>query len=250
VSTYDEAVGLFNEGRLTAAIDALGAALRVHPEDRRSRTFLFELLCFQGDHDRATACLDALCALDSTMVEAGSGYRSALMAQRARRTAWDSDTPPAGGTLPVEGLLNGTRFHAISDADPRIGSKLETIIGGRYCLLPLVHLRKVQAEPPERLRDLFWIHASVWTGPELGDERLDVLLPAMAVGTEGSENEGVRLGRGTEWAVDRRGWDVCLGPKYLRCDDQEVPLLEVRSLEFESWSSVPSIDSRAEPGRA
>jgi type VI secretion system protein ImpE len=47
------AAELYREGRLDEAIEALGQALRDSPEDTRRRTFLFELLCFAGNYDRA-----------------------------------------------------------------------------------------------------------------------------------------------------------------------------------------------------
>src|SRR6266481_6109993 len=42
---------LYREGKLTAAIQALGAELRDNPTDAQRRTFLFELLCFAGEYD-------------------------------------------------------------------------------------------------------------------------------------------------------------------------------------------------------
>ena len=43
----------FNAGRVTDAIAALSAWLRDNPGDVPQRTFLFELLCFAGQYDRA-----------------------------------------------------------------------------------------------------------------------------------------------------------------------------------------------------
>lgn len=44
---------LYEAGQLEEAIAALGADLRGDPTDLRRRTFLFELLCFAGEYDRA-----------------------------------------------------------------------------------------------------------------------------------------------------------------------------------------------------
>lgn len=51
---------LFQAGRLADAIQALGAELRENPTDPRRRTFLFELLCFAGEYERAEKHLDVL----------------------------------------------------------------------------------------------------------------------------------------------------------------------------------------------
>ena len=51
---------LLKEGRLGEAIEATGAQLRDDPSNARLRTFLFELLCFAGDYDRAEKHLKIL----------------------------------------------------------------------------------------------------------------------------------------------------------------------------------------------
>ncbi|MDQ2667033.1 MAG: tetratricopeptide repeat protein, partial [Gemmatimonadota bacterium] len=44
---------LFKAGRLDDAIEALGVEVRDNPTDAQRRAFLFELLCFAGNYDRA-----------------------------------------------------------------------------------------------------------------------------------------------------------------------------------------------------
>jgi type VI secretion system protein ImpE len=51
---------LYREGRLREAIKALGDELRKNPLDARRRTFLFELLLFAGEYDRAEKALEVL----------------------------------------------------------------------------------------------------------------------------------------------------------------------------------------------
>ena len=47
------ATELFQQGKLRQAIEALGGEVRNAPLDAKRRTFLFELLCFSGEYDRA-----------------------------------------------------------------------------------------------------------------------------------------------------------------------------------------------------
>ena len=47
------ATELYKAGKLSEAIQAIGAEVRENPTDVRRRTFLFELLCFAGEFDRA-----------------------------------------------------------------------------------------------------------------------------------------------------------------------------------------------------
>ena len=71
---------LFDAGKLNAAIEALGSELRDNPTDTQRRTFLFELLCFAGNHDRAEKQLDILASGGPDAGMGGLLYRSALHA--------------------------------------------------------------------------------------------------------------------------------------------------------------------------
>ena len=51
---------LFKAGKLAEAISALNENLRKNPSDNKSRTFLFELLCFAGEYERVDKQLDLL----------------------------------------------------------------------------------------------------------------------------------------------------------------------------------------------
>jgi len=44
-------------------------------------------------------------------------------------------------------MLNGKSFLALSDADPRIGARLELFAAGNYLLLPLEHISSIQIQP-------------------------------------------------------------------------------------------------------
>src|SRR5262245_54915497 len=56
--TVMHAKELLDAGHLTAAIEQLTQEVRAHPTDVRQRIFLFELLCFTGDYQRAARPLD------------------------------------------------------------------------------------------------------------------------------------------------------------------------------------------------
>src|SRR5215475_6643046 len=99
---------LFQAGKLTEAIRALGAAVRDNPTDTRRRTFLFELLCFAGEFDRAAKHLGVL-AGESADTEVGALlYRSALTAERQRESIFQKKEYPASAVAPPpSGTLNG-----------------------------------------------------------------------------------------------------------------------------------------------
>jgi len=224
----------YEAGRLDEAIEVLGAELRNDPTDVRRRTFLFELLCFAGQLDRAGKHLEIV-ADSSKEAEMGAWlYRSALHAAQTRDEMFVSGAFPQGedGPAPVSGTLNGRSFESFQDADPRLGARLEMFAGGEYTWIPLQHLASVRIEAPKRLRDLLWTPATVQTGP--GFEKLElgeVLLPVLAPLTFRDPDGPVRLGRVTEW-VDENGLEVPIGQKVFLVDGEEIPLLEIRELEI------------------
>jgi len=223
---------LFRDGRLAEAIDVLGAELRSNPTDARRRTFLFELLCFSGQFDRAEKQLDVLAAAGREAAMGTLLYRSALHAERTRQQMFRTGSLPSGNPPPVAGTLNGTSFASLRDADPRIGARLEVYAAGEYVWIPFAHIDTIRLSPPKRLRDLLWSPAVVRTGPEFtGMELGEVLVPALSPGAAEHADDAVRLGRVTEWVQLADGAAAPVGQKLLLVDDGEFPLLEVRELD-------------------
>ena len=223
---------LYTAGRLNEAIERLGVELRDRPTDARQRTFLFELLTFAGQYDRAEKQLDVL-ARQGTDAEAGTlVYRSALGAERLREQMFDAgQLPVTDAPHPVSGTLNGRPFQSIEDADPRVGPRLEVIAGGRYMWIPLAYLASVSIEAPKRLRDIRWLPARITTGPSIRDQDLgEIMLPALSPGAWRHSDDEIRLGRAADWSELPDGDFAPLGHKLLRIDEELVPLLEVREL--------------------
>ncbi len=223
---------LYREGRLTEAISALNEVLRQDPTDVRSRTFLFELLCFSGSYERARRQLDAISAADPELNMSAAWYQEALMAEEKRQEMFHKGELPESGSSPspVSGTLNGKPFSDLRDADPRIGSRIEIIVGGRYTWMPLEHLASLTMEPPKRLRDLYWAPVKIETTQALDGYAGEALLPAMTPMAWQHPNEEVRLGRWTDWTELESGEEVPVGLKLLLLDDEEFPLLEIREL--------------------
>lgn len=224
----------FQAGKLNEAIEALGVEVRDNPTDVRRRTFLFELLCFKGDYDRAEKHLNLLADATPDARIGAMLYFSALHAERLRQDLFNKKdypvTPTSDGTRP--GTLNGKPFEVLEDADPRIGPRLELFAAGAYLWIPFEHIESIEIEAPKRLRDLLWAPALVRTGPKFKDKELgEVLLPVLAPFSGRSSKDDVRLGRATEW-MEADGMSVPLGQRMISVDDEEVPLLEIRKIEF------------------
>src|SRR5947209_6627948 len=170
----------FRAGKLKEAIQALGAEVRDHPADTRRRTFLFELLCFAGEFDRAAKQISVLSQANADAAVGALLYRSALAAERKRADLFERKDYPSQPAKPVGGTLNGKPFQSLEDADPRIGARLEVFLAGEYVWLPFEHIGSIRIGPPKLLRDLMWATAHVVTGPSFkGQDFGDVLLPVL-----------------------------------------------------------------------
>jgi type VI secretion system protein ImpE len=224
---------------LIDAIKALSAELRDNPTNVRGRTFLFELLCFAGEWERADKQLEVLAQAGPESEMGVLLYRSALFAERQRQDVFERAEFPAQQSEAEDsqdrgGTVNGKAFSYFSDADPRNGDKLEVFAAGNYLLLPLEHVSSIEIPPPKKLRDLIWTPAAVRTtaafkGTELGE----VLLPVLAPFSWRHPDEAVRLGRMTVWEKPEGSeYQIPFGQKMWLVDDEEIPFLELRALEF------------------
>lgn len=221
------ATDLFSAGRLRRAIDAQVAKVEADPTDNSARLFLFELLAFAGDLDRARRQLDRLRADHRAVAQ----FRCALDAEDRRRAVFAGTSAPgclgaapehlllrlealphlargehaeaqrrldkANGAAPATGTLNGTPFAGLCDADERFGTALEVFApGGAYSWVALEQVARVALSPPQRPRDVLWRAArlSLVDGSEV-----EVLLPGLYPGTHEHPDDEVRLGRATEW---------------------------------------------------
>jgi len=223
---------LLQAGKLDEAIDTLAAELRDNPTDTQRRTFLFELLCFAGKYDRAEKQLGVVGA-GSREAEMGALlYQSALHAERLRQQMFETRSFPSSATPhAVSGTLNGKSFDSLTDADPRIGARLELFAAGQYTWIPFEHIESIRMLPPKRLRDLLWAPALVRTAESFrGMELGEVLIPAIAPLTWRHADGAVRLGRVTQWEAVGDDVEAPIGQKLLLVDDEELPILELREL--------------------
>jgi type VI secretion system protein ImpE len=226
-------------------VQALGVEVRDNPTDVRRRTFLFELLCFQGEFDRAEKHLHVLAGANPEAQMGAVLYFSALHAERIRHDLFakkEYPSEPASGN-PRGGVIDGKPFETFEDADPRVGPRLELFAAGAYLWIPFEHIEAIEIQQPRRVRDLLWVPALVRTGPSFkGTELGEVLLPVLAPFSYKHPDDNVRLGRATEWQeVD--GVQVPVGQRMFSVDEDDVSLLETRKIDF---TASPEADLDAE----
>ena len=266
---------LYERGELKAAIDQLISEVKAHPTDTPSRTFLFGLLCFAGELDRAGKQLDVI-ATQSVQAEAGvMAYRNCLQAERDRRALWASglqphflEEPPAyvdflldgiaqfragnyeaarvlldtaeDGRPAISGRCDGTEFYDLRDADDFVGSVLEVAIKDQYTWIPFEQLRSLEIAKPTQLRDLIYPQARI---ESLNGSMGEVFLLALYAGSSENTNDQVRLGRLTEWQPLREDLGRGFGMRLLMLGDEDKSILDVTTLEFDVAETDIETDS-------
>jgi type VI secretion system protein ImpE len=252
---------LYKGGRLQDALEAQVQEVKDQPTDPAKRLFLFELLCFAGDLDRARRQIDVIEYGETELDLAVMAYRKLLDAEQARRDLFAQGVAPgffgdpsehlqlrleavnrlrenrpeeaaatlsrANDAVPAfQGQWNGQPFQSLRDADDLFAGVLEVMAHGRYFWVGLEQIRLLLMKPPRFPRDLLFIPAHL----ELGDEEGDVFLPSLYPGTHESSDDQVKLGRMTDWRELDGGMTLGVGlHTYLR-DDDAISLLEWREL--------------------
>ncbi len=255
---------LFEAGKLQAAIDAQIQKVRVNPTDQGARFFLFELMLFAGEIDRARKQIDVLRYEEPKFQAAVEMYKFALDAEHMRRKVLGGEAEPksltvapdhvfqrlealkryaAGETTLGDGLLakaneaqpnvkasvNGQPVENLRDADDLFGTVLEVFgPGGLYCWVPLEQIESLTMNPPRFPRDVLLIPANLAlkNGPSG-----DVLLPAIYPGSGSNADDALRLGRATDWVGDEgRPLRGIGGRLFLTGVDGTSPLLTWREV--------------------
>ena len=261
---------LFDAGHLPEAVASLTAEVRQRPADSALRMFLFELLAFQGELDRAAKQLDVVGTQGVEEDLAVQQYKNVLLAEVARRKVFagkaepklGQPTPgyaahylaglaalaagnPAAGALAfaageqerplLSGSLNGEPFDDFRDADDRSGPFLELFLADEYHWIPWEMIKSATIEDPTNLRNLIYIPISflLHAGP-----RLAGFTPALYPGSH-LRTDAEKLGRQTTWD-EAQGFAVGFGQRVFFAGDRQPAACEIRELEF---SDVESKDT-------
>lgn len=266
MSPADDAAALIKAGDPGAALKALQDAVRGNPENGRLRVFLFQLLCVEGQWNRALNQLEVCAEMDDGALGMREMYRGAVSCEALRSEVFSGKRAPmlfgepepwlamliesllqsgrgdsaASASLreraleeapASRGILDGKAFDWIADADSRLGPVLEAVINGRYYWIPFNRISRMQIEAPEDLRDVVWAVANIQFSN--GGE-MPALIPTRYPGSESSEDGLTRLARSTSWIEIGTDAFAGLGQRLLATDSGDFPLLECRELEVTS----------------
>lgn len=253
-------------GDAAAALKLLTDQVRGQPQNVKLRTFLFQLLCVLGQWERALNQLKVAGELDAATLPMVQTYREAIACEALRQQVFAGQKlpmlfgePEAWVALLIEALLregrgeadaartlraqaleqapavagqaDGTPFAWLADADGRLGPVLEAIINGRYYWLPLSRLARFDIEAPADLRDAVWMpaHFEFTNGGEVVG-----LVPTRYPGTDLAAGDALALARRTDWVERAPGDFIGLGQRLLTTDGQDIGLMDLRSVVFDS----------------
>jgi type VI secretion system protein ImpE len=259
-----DAASYLKEGLLQESLASLMDAIREKPEDHSLRVFLFQLAAVLGQWDRCLTQLRLVETMNPQTEWLGKAFQQVVQAEFVRSQVFAGKVAPLLFGEPEEwmgwfiqalklsneghlaeakalreralesapanpGSINGRAFEWMMDADARLGPFLEVIVGGTYYWAPFSRIRHVRSQEPNNLRDLVWMPASfTWSnGGEMPGH-----IPVRYAGTESQANNELKLARRTDWISQADGSQIGMGQRLLATENEDVPLLELRNLEF------------------
>ncbi len=262
------------QGKMAEAIAEAVSQVKANPTDAESRYRLFALLAFSGDLHRARKQLEALGLGDEQMERAKAVYINLLAAEQERRAVFEHGAQPlmppdppvhltarlaaladisagrfaeaseqleqAVEDLPVQrGTINGSSFVAWRDLDDLLGSVLEVFAGGRYMWLPLERIQSMEIKPPSHLLDLLWLPVDL---VDIHGASTSVHVPVLYHDSTEGDDHRTATGGMTEWYDQGEDIQRGRGQRLLAWADtdgevQELPVLEIRTVELESGES-------------
>jgi type VI secretion system protein ImpE len=256
---------LYKAGNLSEAIEAQIKEVKANPADNGKRIFLFEMLAFSGDLDRARRQIDAIKYTELEIDAAVMGYRKLLDAEQLRRRLLSEGLAPqlfgetpehvrlrleaincirekrtddaakllsqANEAVPaLKGQLNNLPFASLRDCDDLFASVLEVMAHGIYYWVPLDQVDGVFMNPPRFPRDLLWAPARL---EMKGDVAGEVFLPTLYPGSHEHADVQVKLGRMTDWQGPDSGPILGAGLHTFLVDENPISLLEWRQVEIQ-----------------
>jgi type VI secretion system protein ImpE len=256
----------FKAGQLQEAITAQIQEVKANGADQAKRLFLFELLAFAGELDRAQRQIEAIHHDDPEIDTAVAAYAKLLEAEQQRRRLFRHGVSPqfvgeapehvqlrldavnrlrenhpaeaaellaqaAAATPAIQGELNGKAFDSLRDCDDLFASVLEVIShGGVYYWVPLEQVDTVTMKAPKFPRDLLWLPARLEIRDGPGG---DVFLPTLYPGSHEHPDNRLKLGQATDWKSADGGPVLGIGLRTFLVGEDSISLLEWRRLKVQ-----------------
>lgn len=262
----EQALQLFQAGKLTDAIASAAEVVRKQAKDVSARACLAELLCFAGDYERADKQFDLISEQDPTQGYGVALIRQLIRAEQARQDLFSSGRVPEfldkpsdrlqlllqatialrekqegeaadliakamDLEVPLEGTCDEKPFVGFRDVDDLTASVLEVLTkNGKYYWIPMEQVERLEFEPHRRPRDLLWreVKMIVRNGPD-GEVYLPVLYPGASKETD----ERLKLGRVTDWRGGEGKALRGVGQRLFQVGEEDVPVMQLKVLTLQ-----------------
>lgn len=260
MTTEGSISALLSENRLSEAVDMAAAGVRAKSRDLSARLLLIDLLCLQGEYERADGQADTAQHLNPTEAVGLSIVRGRIRAMDAREKWFSAGAVPSfpGGATPCDEIAlrigldlrdghdasallaqleeargacpvswNDTPVDDLRDLDDRLPHAIEVLTdGGVYLWVDFSKILSLEFEPQKRPLDLAFRQASL----ELLDGSVaEVLVPATYSGSTASDE--LRLGRATDW-LDEHGLVTGRGQRSFLVGEDVHGIHEATRIEF------------------
>lgn len=252
-------------GQLQEAIKWATDEVKRKPTNTAGRVLLAELLCAAGQLERADLQLDVIAQQDPKAAVGVALFRQLIRAETARRDFYTSGRVPEFLDVPsphvqmhlqasiclrenniaeatnlleqaeaqrprLKGTCNGKPFDDLRDLDDLMAPVFEVLTStGKFYWVPMDRVNTIEFRAPERQRDLIWRRAlmSVRDGPDG-----EVFLPATYCNAGAAVEDGVLLGRVTEWRGGDRAPTRGVGQVSYLVGDESVPVMQMESIDL------------------
>jgi type VI secretion system protein ImpE len=263
MATADDIQSLLKEDRLEDAAQLLNQEVRTRPAATEVRALLAEVLCLNGNLERADTVLDAITSIDPGAAVGVALFRQLIRAEQARTQFYlegrlpefiakpdgvlelelraavalrEGNLAEASAQLaeseaaraPAPGTADGAAFDDFRDMDDSAAAHLEVLTpNGKYFWIPVASVATIELRRPERRRDLLWrrAHVSVESGPDG-----EVFLPTTYFARDPTPAQ--RLGHVTDYATQPGGAVLGRGLREFMVGEEVKTILELGKLQF------------------
>ncbi len=256
----------FKDGRLLDAREQLIEEVKSSPADIDKRTFLFQVLVFCGELNKAERHLDIIVAQDPDRETGVQVFKNLLSWENERMEIFRCNNRPSflpksplyiesfyeglenlrnkkmneakevlgrvEAQLPeISGTVNGKNFTGFRNTDIFVSLFMEAFNQDGYVCVPFEEIKELSIASPKTLFDLLWISAHLTTRD--GDV-MNCYLPVLYNGSFAHRDERVRLGRVTDWESLGEIFSKGSGQHIFQVGEEEIPILEIRDVVFDA----------------
>lgn len=256
-------------GNLTAAIALATADVKREPTRPELRMVLAELMCFEGNLERAANLAEAAAKLYQKPAP-GLALSRQLLAGETARQRWFREgiapnVPQASAPALAESLqvIQDVRAGRLADAaklvanlselplleasvtlasgDTQSGAGFRDLndltanvaelitLAGQYVWRPWSEFRLLKFEPVKTLRDLLWRPVQYTLRDGAAGQ---AFIPCLYDGTSSAGEDAIRLGQATDWKDLGEGLMSGLGQRMFLVGDATMTILEMEQIQF------------------